>query len=168
MLQRRVKSSMLALISAISLSAFALAPHTASALYFNAAGWSGGVTYAESTGGFNGCFVTETGKGGSRVVLFWRKDGLAVAVFDPQWDLGVENTSEISMAVDGRWKTAASGTAIGRHAIHAALGQDEAPLTALKRGNNFEVSAEGAEYSFPLKGSSKAIAFLQACYAANS
>lgn len=158
-----------ALFSTIAMLALApLAANAASGASFRAAGWSGGVTYAESTGRFNGCFVTEPGKEGTRVVLFWRKNGLAVAVFDPQWNLKADSTGEIGMAVDGRWKSAASGTVIGRHAIRAELGQDEAPLKALKGGINFIVSAEGGDYSFPLKGSRKAIGFLKACYAVNS
>ncbi len=157
-----------ALFSAISILALGLAPQAASGASFRAAGWTGGVTYAEATGGFNGCFVTKAGSGGTRVVLFWRKDGLAVAVFDPQWDLKAETSGEIKLAVDGRWKSAATGSAVGRHAIRAELGPGEAPLKALKGGINFIVSVEGGEYSFSLKGSTKAIKFLRACYAVNS
>ena len=129
--------------------------------------WSGGIVHEAATGRVKGCYTSRAGAGGSMVMLSWSRDGLAVTLFDPRWSLSPGSAGELGLAVDRRWNGNVNGPALTARARRAAIADGEAALKALRRGNTLVVRAEGGSHSFPLKGSSKAIAAMMDCHEAN-
>ncbi len=129
--------------------------------------WSGGILHEAATGRIKGCYTSRAGAGQSMVMLSWSRDGLAVTLFDPRWSLSPGSAGTLDLAVDRRWSGTADGPALTAKARRAAIADGEAALKALRRGNTLIIRAEGGSHSFPLGGSSKAIAAMLDCHEAN-
>ncbi len=146
-------------------------PAVAAAAEYSRDGWTGFIEAGEKTGEFLSCTVTrqdpnfasvdislveEKAAGAAKLYLF-------IAVSNLAWSLEANRTYSWKMWVDGQLLATDKVQSFKGYIVIVPMFYNAEILRILSRGDRLKISVAENPVSFPLRGSARAIEWLEAC-----
>ena len=131
--------------------------------------WSGGAYLSKKTGTFSHCAMAATYTSGTVMGFAYYRSGLTLLLGKKDWDLGEQDSYDVTVAVDDAWRVEAKavprkGRSGKTQAITIRLGKSREALRHLRQGSVLTIKTAAGRLRYKLTGTSVALRKLHDCF----